>query len=238
MIVLALFIPLAFAQSSVNIEEGRRWYNTQCATCHGVKGDGGRGALLATPKLRRGTNDSTLRNIITRGIPGTEMPRSPLTAQQIANVAAYVRTLGQVVPTAVHGNAAQGRVLFEGKGACSRCHTRNGTGGPLGPDLSNVGARTSPGYLRISLTDPSAAVPPGFFHITASTRTGQKVEGVRIDEDTFSIRMRDLTGTVQSYWKVDLVQFKKDRQSPMPSYAKSFTNSELDDLVSYLVTLQ
>ena len=60
---------------------------------------------------------------------------------------------------------AAGRDLFTGGGACSACHTIDGTAqGILGPDQSRIGAQAAariPGYtaeqyIRESITDPCA----------------------------------------------------------------------------------
>jgi len=56
--MITAWLYLALMQSTTDVEQGKRWYNTQCAGCHGLSGDGGSGANLAVPKLRHATNDS------------------------------------------------------------------------------------------------------------------------------------------------------------------------------------
>jgi cytochrome c1 len=59
-----------------------------------------------------------------------------------------------------------------------------------------------------------------------------------VNEDTFSIQVRDLAGNLHSYWKADLAELQKDRgKSPMPAYGK-LASAELDDLVAYLASLE
>jgi len=127
-----------------------------------------------------------------------------------------------------------------------------GQGGVFGPDLSDVGRRRSPDYLRRSLMDPSADVPQSytpwraeislpenFLYVRVVTRDGQEVAGVRVNEDTFSIQIREATGAIRSFFKSDLTELHKDfGKSPMPSYAKVLTKDELDDLVAYLASLR
>src|SRR5262245_47052608 len=63
---------------SGDLAEGERLYRAQCGYCHGPRGEGGRGAVLARPRLRHAADDPALATVITRGIPGTLMPRSAL----------------------------------------------------------------------------------------------------------------------------------------------------------------
>ena len=68
---------------------------------------------------------------------------------------------------------------------------------------------------------------------------GRELLGVRVNEDTFSIQIRDATNQVHSLWKADLKQLDKQwGRTPMPSYKEALTGSELDDLVAYLATLR
>lgn len=49
-------------------------YNMNCQACHGPNGQNGPAIDLANPKLQGLVDDATLRNIITNGMPGTQMP--------------------------------------------------------------------------------------------------------------------------------------------------------------------
>src|SRR6266481_3216998 len=43
--------------SAADVERGARLFRTNCGVCHGPAGNGGRGANLAQPSLRRASND-------------------------------------------------------------------------------------------------------------------------------------------------------------------------------------
>src|ERR1700719_4441617 len=60
--------------SSADLKVGEQLFLGQCAGCHGPKGEGGRGALLAQPRLRHAADDESLFRLIRDGIKGTEMP--------------------------------------------------------------------------------------------------------------------------------------------------------------------
>ncbi len=207
--------------------------------CHGPNGEGGSGPVLARPKLFRAPDDDALRNVIRSGIAGTGMPGTRLFETELRDLAAHVRKLGQVTPTILPGDPKRGAEIYRTKGACADCHTIVGYGGAFGPDLTGIGASRSPQHLRESLVNPAADFPRGFAFVRAVTSAGKAVTGVRVNEDTFSIQLRDATGALHSLWKAELREFRKDlKKSPMPSYRNLLTSAELDDLVAYLASLQ
>jgi len=219
------------------IAHGRALFEAQCAYCHGADGDGGRGANLARPTLRRAATDEALFRVVNRGIPGTGMPGNAMSARETWQVVAFVRSLGRVKREPLAGNAARGAQVYESAG-CAACHTIHGRGGPSGPDLTDVGARSSPAYLRRSLVDPQADVPSGFKQARAATREGRRLAGVVVNEDTFSIQLRDASGTLHSYFKDELSDLVTDRTTTMPSFRERLDPTALDDLVAYLVSLE
>ncbi len=70
----------------------------------------------------------------------------------------------QVIPYLEGGNAKRGRrIFFNNKIAnCTRCHTINGEGGTLGPDLSDIGQRKSRRYIVKSLLKPNAMMAASY----------------------------------------------------------------------------
>jgi putative heme-binding domain-containing protein len=227
------------ALSAAEAAEGEKLFAAQCGMCHGTRGDGGRGPSLARPRLRHAPDDVSLYRVVRRGIPGTEMPRSGFGERQIWQVVAFVESLGRIEQPAAPGDAARGKALYASKGNCAQCHTINGRGGATGPDLSEIGARRAVPYLRQSLLEPEAAVPDGFLQVRAAGKDGSRVSGVRLNEDAFSIQVRDFSGNMRSFWKSELAELHKDwGKSSMPNYASILTGAEIDDLVAYLVTLQ
>jgi putative heme-binding domain-containing protein len=233
---------VASAQAPATPEDlaaGERLYSTQCSYCHGPRGEGGRGATLTRPRLSHAPDAQSLFEVIEHGIPGTEMPGHWFTPREIWQVVAFVESLGRVAPQKIAGDPTRGATLYAGKGGCSHCHTVNGHGGAVGADLTDIGARRSPSYLRESLIEPEAAVPDGFLQLELLTRDGRRIKGVRLNEDTFSIQIRDLAGNFHSFFRRELVEINKQPgKSPMPSYQNTFTASELDDLVFYLDSLR
>jgi putative heme-binding domain-containing protein len=234
------------------LEKGRKLFMTQCIDCHGPKGEGSRGPNLAQPNLPRAGDDASLIRILRSGIAGTEMPAARLKPGEAPYLAAYVRSLGMIPVEKVTGDPVKGGELFRTKGACLTCHAVNGQGMTIGPELTDIGRRRGAAFLRRALVEPGAEVPQNFIayrtdislpvnflFIRAKTKDGKEVAGVRVNEDAFTIQVRDLTGFVHSFEKSDLAELHKDKGvSPMPVYAGVFTPTELDDVIAYLVSLK
>jgi len=215
-----------------------RNYQFHCAFCHG-RGDDGMAANLKSPRLPHAPTDAAMFQIIRNGIPGTDMPQAiGLSDAEIWQLVAYVRAMGRAAPERIPGDARRGAGLYSGKGACATCHMVAGQGGRQGPDLTEIGLRRSPANLRSSLTDPEASIAGGFLLVHLATRDGRKISGVRLNENTFSIQVRDLSDRIHSLRKSDLTDIKKETgKSTMPSY-KDWSAAELDDLVAYLYSLR
>lgn len=223
-----------------DVERGEKLYEGHCALCHGTKGGGGRGPMLAQAKLPRAPDDTALVKVIEEGIRGTEMPGAwQMSPKEHRQTAAYVRRLGRVSAQPVPGDPARGAEIFRGKGVCKTCHAIKGDGSIAAPDLAGIGTRRSAAYLRDSLVDPEAALPDGYLLVRLTPKAGAAVTGVRINEDAFSIQVRDDAGRSHSFWKHDLASTDKQRgKSPMPSYKGQLSDAELTDLVAYLASLK
>ncbi len=219
-----------------DLNAGKRSFERHCALCHGMDGKGGRGPSLNRARLVHAPDDAALKAVISDGIP-PEMPEGWFFSDEdVAKVAAYVRSLGKVPPDPLPGDPARGAAVYA-KGGCAGCHIVAGAGSGFGPDLSEVGDRRSATYLRRAVTKPSAYLPEGFLFVKAVTATGQTIEGIRANEDTFSIQIKDASGRFHSLRKQELKDLQKLRgQSPMPAYEGVLDAAALDDLVAYLAS--
>ena len=159
--------------------------------------------------------------------------------RELQQTAAYVRSLGKLPAKAVPGDSAHGAEVYRGNAGCANCHSLHGEGGVAGPDLSAIGASRSAAHLRESLVDPQAAVPEDYLLVTVVPQNGPSVTGVRVNEDSFSIQVRDSSGRSQSFWKSEITKIdKQPGKSPMPSYKGQLSDVELTDLVAYLASLK
>jgi cytochrome c oxidase cbb3-type subunit 3 len=226
--------------SAADLARGKKLFEAQCSLCHGQTGTGGKGPSLAQPTLRHAPDDQRLIQVIRDGIPNSEMPDFwQFNDREVWQVAGYVRSLGRTAVVPLAGDPARGRALYESKGGCSTCHIIRGAGSSLGPELTEIGAQRNAEYLREAVVKPGASVPPKFLVVSVTTRDGTTVRGIRANEDTFTIQLRDAAGRFHSFRKSDLTQLKKEfHTSLMPSYDATLTPTELDDLVAYLAGLR
>jgi cytochrome c oxidase cbb3-type subunit III len=222
------------ASAPPDASAGKRMFERHCALCHGIDGKGGRGPNLNRAKLFHAPDDAALKSLIFEGI-FPEMPEAWFfSEEEISNIAAYVRSLGKIPAEPLPGDAARGGTIFT-RNSCLRCHLFAGAGFAYGPDLTGLGERRSPAYVRNAIATPAEHLPEGFLLVRVITASGRTIEGVRMNEDTFTIQIRDASGTFHSLRKQELKDLQKLRgQSPMPPYKTILSPAELDDLIAYL----
>jgi PQQ-dependent dehydrogenase (methanol/ethanol family) len=230
-----------FAGNPAAIAAGQRLYEQTCQACHGTDR-----APALSGRLRYGTKDGEIFLNIRNGIAGTQMPPfRRLTADQVWQLVSYVRSLsGTLAVTGERGggNAAAGEELFFGKANCAACHEINGRGAVIGPDLSGVGTMAAE-LLRQQILAPGANANPiarGRRRSSAGltvvrTKDGRELRGLRRNEDTYSLLLTDLTGTLHRLEKKDLAEVRTEAGSLMPSdYGQRLSGPELQDLIAYL----
>lgn len=222
-----------------DIEYGSRLYAQHCFGCHGATGDGVAGVDLRSGKFRNAVTDPQLRTVITNGFPTAGMPAFKLDPVELTGLVAYLRNMNTFdVGSMKPGDAAQGRAIVEGKGACLSCHRVNNVGSRKAPDLSDIGAIRSAGSLERSLRNPSSQMMPINRPVRIVTRDGRTITGRRLNEDTYTVQISDEDGRLLSLVKSDLREYTISTASPMPSYEKELTSEEIADAVSYLLTLK
>jgi len=231
---------------------GERQCRVACAPCHGTRGEGARGPALAIARLPRAPDDAALSSIISTGIPGTQMPSTRMTADERQQLVDYVRELGRARMPSVDGNRETGEQIFWGKGNCGHCHTVGPRGGRIGPDLGSIGLVRGPTHLRAALLDPASAMPDSFtvyrrviflpdnfLQVRVVTKEGKSLTGLRVDEDAFTIQIRDYSDRIYSFRKDELRELVKDwGKTPMPAYGGVLSEQEIRDLVAWLAGLR
>ena len=229
--------------TNFDINAGLRYFERQCSRCHGfdAKGNDETGAPDLTGRLTRASTEVGIFNIIRTGIPGTAMlpVASDLPDAQVWQLVAYIGSLS-TNPANINlsGSLTNGASLFTNKGDCNSCHMIDGQGGRQGPDLSRVGERRSPEELLSDMLNPHADVAPRWWTIRVTDKSGLVREGLRMNEDSFSVRIIDDDANLWSYPKNQIASFERVEESTMPSYTQALSDSEVDDLVAYLFSLR
>jgi len=218
-------------------EVGRARYMSICASCHGQEGDQVTGVDLGHGRFRRANSDDELVGIIRNGIPGTGMPANRMSEETAGAVVTYLRAMAadNERNTVVGGDAARGKMLYEGKGRCASCHSIHGTGSRLGPDLTEIGRLRRSAELARSIVDPDAEITPPNRFVRLVTHDGVAVTGRLLNHDAFSVLLIDSSEQLRSFDRTTLRDFTiEDKHSPMPSYRGTLTDQEIADIVTFL----
>ena len=219
-----------------SLKGGLALYRVRCGDCHGLDARGYRGPDLTA--VLGGMPDERLFHTIRKGVPGTEMQASPMPDDDVLMIIAYLRNMNAASATEkATGSVENGGKLFAAQ--CSSCHRVGDLGGWLGPDLSRVGAARSREALVREIRTPSEWMPAGYESVTLITNDGQKIRGVKKNEDTFSLQVMDARERIRGYLKADLQQVIFEKTSLMPEFsAERLSAGDLNDLVAYLSTLR
>ena len=221
-----------------DIEYGLTVYRSQCITCHGETGDAVPSVDLRSGQLRRAATDRELRALLTTGIPESGMPPADLDTAEMSGIIAYLRNMNFDADGVALGDASRGRVLFQGKGDCTRCHRVTGQGPRFAPELTAIGMMRAASSLRRSILDPTGSMRPINRTIQLVISGGTQVVGRRLNEDTYTVQIIDEQERLRSFDKADLLEFTVLTESSMPSYADQLNSQELADLLAYLVSLK
>ena len=212
---------------------GAGLFRERCAECHGGDGKSVAGHDL-TRLFASGATDERVFQTIRQGVPNTLMPSTTAPDDEVWALVSYVRSLnGAGTAAAVRGNTENGERIF--RASCGTCHTVNGRGGPLGPDLTYIAQTQSRELLTRAVRDPNASIPDGYKPVTVVTRDGRRVRGVRKSEDAFSIQMMDEGGHLHGYLKSGVRDVVRETLSLMPAFGPDRLNeNDLADVLAYL----
>ncbi|MBC8166752.1 MAG: c-type cytochrome, partial [Bryobacteraceae bacterium] len=218
------------------MEQGQAMYRSNCAFCHGLTGLGGRGPDLVTHRKP----DADIKRIIKEGVPGTTMPSfGGFEPEELNRIVAFITHLSGSAPEGekIAGDSARGKQIYA-KNGCANCHVIGVEGSTYGPELTRVGGARAVRYLKESIANPSADVPPEYAGVTVVTNDGKRVQGVRVNQDSFTVQLRMPSQQFRSFIiGKDAKEFVDEKKSLMPAYA-GMAASDLEDLVAYLSTLR
>ena len=223
--------------TSEDIAAGGRLYRSECALCHGMRGDDVDGVDLRLGLFRRSRSDQDLRDVITDGVSNARMPAFDLLPAELDGLVAFIRAGFDPSGIAVRvGDAERGRTLFEGAGECASCHRVHGRGPRTAPDLSDIGSVRTPAALQRVLLDPASALVPINRPVRAVTRDGETITGRRLNEDTYTVQLIDSRERLRSLVKADLRELQVSLTPTMQP--TTLSSDEVADVIGYLLSLR
>ena len=142
----------------------------------------------------------------------------------------YERKLRDVL--ARTGNPTRGAAAFTTY--CATCHTFNGSGGRVGPDLSGI--RNQPAdALLLHIIVPDYEITPGYEAYTVQTRDERTIFGRLESEAPNSMTLRDGAGQAHTILRMDIKSMIAATSSLMPAaLGETMSSGELADLIAYL----
>lgn len=118
-------------------------------------------------------------------------------------------------------------------GQCIRCHTVNGAGSNVGPDLSKIGASLSREQILQSLVNPSARLAPGYGVVVLTLKDGTEVFG-KLDKESDKELVIITSDAEPLRIATERIQERKNIPSSMPAMADKMTKREMRDVVEFL----
>jgi cytochrome c oxidase cbb3-type subunit 3 len=226
--------------SSTQDSAGAKSYADNCAFCHGRDTMGGEtGPDLTQSKIvQADVNGDKIGEVVRAGRPG-KMPAFNFSNPKIESLAAFIHAQeelarshngdrrGVAVADLQTGNAAAGKLYFDGAGTCSHCHSATG-------DLAGVAGRYQGLALERRMLYPEDAKST----VTVTLPSGQKVAGTMAYLDEFTVALRDSNGVYRS-WQTSRVKYAVD--SPVDAHVDLFskyTDADIHNLMAYLQTLR
>ncbi len=135
------------------------------------------------------------------------------------------------------GNVERGKTVFSTTGTCVKCHTINGVGKDVGPNLSEIGAKFPKDALYESILFPSAAIAHNYENHRIELQNGNVVFGIIVSETSDAITIKTAEAIVQTYKKSEIADNTESKVSLMPAdLQKLLTTEDLVDVVEYLAT--
>jgi len=165
---------------------------------------------------------------------------SKLRSQMSSSSEEQIARLAQLGPRLADGDPLRGQAVFEGqRTACIACHTVQGRGGRIGPDLSTTGARRTTRDLLEAVLYPNSSLARGFETFAVLTSDGTVHTGLILSETTDAIRLRTTQQTELTIRRTEIEELQPNTVSVMPAgLDRTMSEEELRDLVAYLGSLK
>ena len=143
------------------------------------------------------------------------------------------KVIDEYAPKALaKGDAAKGKEIF--KANCIKCHTHNGEGGKVGPDLSGMATKPKQ-ELIVDILDPSRSVEGNFRLYKVSTTDGLVLNGLLASESKNAIEVLDAEGKTHPIQREDIKKMETSPKSLMPEgFEKQIPAESFADLLEFL----
>lgn len=226
------------------VERGQKTFVAACGFCHGSNAKGGESGpdLVRSVLVLDDESGDQIGPVILNGRPEKGMPKFSFTKDQIADLAAFLRSRTQATANRgtyqildlITGDAAAGQAYFSGAAKCNTCHSPTG-------DLAGVASKYPPATLQERFLYPQNRPGSGSVHttVTVTLSPKQAISGDLEYIDDFTIALRDSSGDYHSFprdtgVKVEIHDPLAAHEALLPKY----TDADMHNLLAYLETLK
>lgn len=131
----------------------------------------------------------------------------------------------------------RGKTMFAAS-LCGACHSIRGTGGSIGPDLTQLGTRFSNKDILEAIIDPNKEVSDQYAATNLILKDGSTILGrlIRQDDNNYYVSQNPFAPQqIREVPKKDVLRTQKSDQSIMlPGLINNLNPDELKDLMAYL----
>jgi cytochrome c oxidase cbb3-type subunit 3 len=222
------------------VERGQKTFSANCGFCHGSNAQGGDTGpdLVRSPLALDDERGDKIGPVILQGRTNKGMPAFHLPAEQIQDIAAFLRSRQQAaidrnaytILNVVTGDRQKGREYFNGAGRCNTCHSPTG-------DLAGIARKYDAVTLQSRFLYPRS--PQLRSKVTVTLASGQTFAGTLEYLDDFNVALRDTAGEYSSFTRDP--RLKIDVRDPLAAHAEllgKYTDSDMHNVLAYLVTLK
>jgi cytochrome c oxidase cbb3-type subunit III len=236
------------------VERGQTLFVAQCGFCHGSNANGGEAGpdLIRSAIALDDEGGDKLGPVILAGRPDKGMPAFHLTAEQIKDVASFLRGRQQAaidrgnyaIQNIVSGDAAKGKTYFDAH--CVSCHSVTG-------DLAGVAGKFDAVALQSRFIYPQTRFggrrgggggrrpggAPSGPQATLTTPSGQQLSGALEYIDDFDVGVRDAGGEYHSFVRTPALKLEiRDPLAKHEELLKQYTDADMHNILAYLETLK
>jgi putative membrane-bound dehydrogenase-like protein len=200
------------------------------------------GASKVLAKVESGKLDPGLREAAAAALHSSSVEQIRLRADQLFPIqhAADSKPVPSIrLLVRRTGDVQKGRIVFATNGTCAKCHTVNGEGKDVGPNLSEIGAKLSRPALYESILFPSAGISHNFAAYALVLQNGNVVTGILTNRTADAIAIKGADAITRTYPTSEVEEIKEQSISLMPAdLQKGMTTDDLVNVVEYLTTLR
>jgi putative heme-binding domain-containing protein len=135
------------------------------------------------------------------------------------------------------GNGEEGRAIFTKKpeAGCIRCHSVDGQGGQVGPELTWLRKATERSHILESILLPNATIATGFDSVALKLKGGETVAGIVRGESASDITLASFVDGKRRTIRLSRVTERTPLPSPMPpQFGPMLGKRAIRNLVEFL----